>query len=180
MKISGLALEVLLAKLKGVGGMPGFNEVLANVAPIYRLKPYVIDFPEDAYSDSTPTFIFGQFDERNAPDMLGVTGVTLACMYVIRSSNENYEKPNDFSGVIPVGLDFHLGWKFSEMRQNFELMSLATEDAVAELLQPVGSQNWGELVYDGKLSAVRGPMMKDDQSSFRQKLAFRMTFQLDI
>lgn len=179
MKISGWALEAMLAKLKGIGGMPGFNELMVDAASVYRIKPYVLDFPEDAYAESTPTFILGQFNEQTA-DLFGVTGLILACLYVVRSSNENFEKPNDFSGVIPVGLDFHLAWKLSEMRQNFELLSLATEDVVAELLQPLSKQNWGTLVYDGRLSATRGVVQKDDKGSFRQKLAFRMAFQLDI
>jgi hypothetical protein len=179
MKISGWALEALLSKLKGIGGMPGFNEIMAEVAPQYRIKPYTLDFPEDVYADSTPSFIIGQFNEQTA-EMFGVTDLIKVVMFVVRSSNENYEKPNDFSGVIPVGLDFHLAWKLSEMKQNFELLSLATEDVVSELLQPLDKQNWGIVVYDGRLSATRGVVNKDDQGSFRQKLAFRMTFQLDI
>lgn len=179
MKISITVLDALLKKLSGFGGVDGFNELMVAAASEYRIEPYTLEFPEDALADSTPSFIIGQFNEQTA-DLFSVTDFILACMYVVRSSNENFEKPNDFSGVIPVGLDFHLTWRLSEMRQNFELLSLATEDVIAELLQPLSKQNWGPVVYDGRLSATRGTVQKDDKGSFRQKLAFRMTFQLDI
>jgi hypothetical protein len=178
MKISALPLEALLAKLRA-----GFNVNLEAVATSeYGVKPFRIDFPVTLYSPSTPSFIFGQIPPEDITDF-GATNANKVTMFIPQAANQNFEKPRDFSGLVTVGLDFHLEWLSSDMKQNLEAVSLAVEDAFAETVQIATIQNWGVgVVYNGAFSCTRGAIAVPEkgQGSFRQLVAFRLSFQIDV
>lgn len=180
MKISGLPLEALLFKLRASG--TGFNDNLAAVVASYGTKAFTIDWPADPYQKGTKNFIIGKVPPEEV-DSFGITGITKASMFVDRTDNQNFEKPNNFSGSVKVGLDFHLGYLSSDMAQNFETLMMAVEDAVTQVIQPDFNQFWGGGVnYDGKFSAIRGMVNSpaQGQGALRQLLAFRFDFIVDV
>ena len=172
MKISGLPLEALLAKLRY-----GFNGNLQNVATaVYGVKPFTIDFPATAYSPNTKSFIMGQIPPDDIEDF-GASNATKMTMFVVQSSNQN------FSGNVQIGVDFHLSWVSSDLKQNVEVVSLAVEDAFAETIHLRSIQDWGAgVIYNGAFSAIRGSVVVPEkgQGSLRQLLAFRLGFQIDV
>ncbi len=180
MKISALALEPLLAKMA-----LSFNANLAAVwTTPYALpdSPFAIEFPATVYAGNTTTFFFGKL----SPAIIAADGPSsLNCMgmYVEKADNHNFEKPNDFSGIVPVTMDFHLGWLSSDIGQNFETLSLAVEDAVAETIQAYTVQNWGNaVVYNGAFSALRSVIETpaEGPGALRQLLSIKLVFQIDI
>lgn len=178
MKISALPLEALLAKMRS-----GFNANLEAVATSeYGIKPFRIDFPTSLYGPSTKSFFLGQIPPDDITNF-GASNMTKLTMFVVQSNNLNYEKPRDFSGVVQVGMDFHLEWLSSDMKQNIETVSLAVEDAVVETIQVVTVQDWGAgVIYNGAYSCIRGAVAVPEkgQGSLRQLLAFRFGFQIDV
>ncbi len=178
MKISALPLEALLAKMTA-----GFNDALAAVAvPVYGVKPFSVDFPDTIYSENTSTFLFGKISPEDI-DTFGPSGLTKFTMFIDLADNANFEKPRDFSGTVKVGLDCHIGHVTSNMRQNFNALSLAVEDAVAEVIQPYRQQNWGPgVIYNGGFTAIPGTVYVPvkGQGSLRQLLAFRLDFQVNV
>lgn len=180
MKISVLPLEALLFKLGAQA--TGFNDSLKSVQQQYNIKPYAIEWPVDPYHYGTDTFIFGKVP-IDLIDSFGTVGLTKAAMFIDRTDNLNLEKPRDFSGVVNVGIDFHLGFLSSDMKQNFEALGLATEDAMAQVIQPYAQQNWGGgVVYNGSFVAARGAMdvPAKGQGAIRQLLAFRLQFMINV
>lgn len=181
MKISALPLEALLYKLSQSG--TGFNDSLRSVAESeYNVKPFTIQWPGSLYESGTNSFVLGKVDPEDI-DTFGTTGITKVTMFVDKADNQNFEKPRDFSGMVQIGLDFHLGYLSSDMRQNFEAMMLAVEDAVAQVIQPFSQQNWGAgVVYNGAFSAIRGMVYvpKQGQGAVRQLLAIRLAFFVSV
>jgi hypothetical protein len=177
-RISSRPLEALLAKLRA-----NFNNNLATVATAtYGVQPFQIEFPPTAFSKSTKSFFFGQISPDEI-DNIGASNISKMTMFVQSSVNKNYEKPNDFSGDVQVGLDFHLQWLSSDTKQNLESLSLAVEDAFAETIQLLELQDWGSgVIYNGAFSCIRGSIVVPDtgQGGLRQTVAFRLGFQIDI
>ncbi len=179
MKISARPLEALLAKLRNPN--TGFNFQMQAKASAYRLPPLKLDFPPDIYSNNTNDFFLGQINPEQISDQ-GPVGHNRAWLYAYSSDNQNFEKPNNFSGLVRVGLDFNLEWTCSASDQNFEAPSLLLEDVVSEIVQPYNQQNWGsDVVYNGAFSCQR--TMVDQSGSgttreLRQLIMFRLVFQL--
>ena len=179
MKISARPLEALISKMRH--STTGFNANLAAVASTYNVSPFTIDFPASPYVANTKSFLLGKIP----PDEIikyGVVSTNKLSMYVDRVDNQNLEKPRNFSGVVMVRMDFHLFWGSSDMKQNFECMSLAVEDAVSETIQAYTVQNWGSsVVYNGAFSMMRGLIeTPDGKGSLWQLLAFGLQFQIDV
>jgi hypothetical protein len=179
MKISARPLEALLSKLRNTS--TGFNKQMSAKASGYQLKPWSLEFPTDLYSNNTKNFFLGQVNPEQISDQ-GAVGHNRGWMYVISADNQNYEKPNNFSGVVRVGLDFSLEWICSGINQNFETPSLLLEDVVSEVTQPFMDQNWGiDVVYNGAFSCQRTMVDQNESGStlsLRQMVMFRMAFQL--
>jgi hypothetical protein len=174
MQISLNSLTAVFTKLKST-----FNTALANACPNYgsEAHPFTIDFPASVTSKPTVSFLFGKLTLSEIDDA-GITKPTWFVLWTERVQDTNDEKMRDFAGNVIVGLDVYLYWKGGNVQtQNFEALSLATEDAVAECVQPYTMQNWGPgVVYDGTFVCQRGNLLKDDKGGFRQILSFRFGF----
>lgn len=181
MKITALPFEALLSKLRNTS--TGFNRQIANKAALYRLKPWTLDFPADVYGYSTKNFFLGPLNPANLADQ-GPVGHNRAWMYSTSTDNLNFEKPNDFSGLVRVSLDFNLEWTASASSQNFLTPSLLVEDAVSEIIQPSNQQDWGSgVVYNGEFACQRSTVEQTETGSglsLRQIVLFKLTFQLSV
>lgn len=177
MKISGLAVEALFAKIKA-----GFNTNLANVAPGYNIQPFTINFPATAYSPCTTSFILGKLPYTEIIKY-GVTDLNKMSMFSGHSDNQTDEKPRDFSGLVTVGLHVHIAWRTSSTVQNFEAFGLAVHDAVCECTQPWRQgQTWGPgVTYDGRFicdpSVIEAP---EGDGALRQVIPFQYTLRVDV
>lgn len=179
MKISVLPMEALLSKLGSQS--TGFNTRLSGVSGTYGIQPFKIEFPNNPYAAPTKSFLFGQLRKEDILES-GIIKFPLVTMYVADSTNQNEEKPRDFSGVVRIGIDFFLSWLRGNVdKVNFEAMSMAVEDALAQVIQPWDAQNWGAgVIYNGAFSLQRSPLEMAGTESWLQVLGLRLAFQVDV
>lgn len=180
MQISILPMNAIISKLGNAS--TGFNQKLDDVAlATYGVPPFTISFPVDVKANPTTSFFFVQLDPEAILDS-SLAKKDFMSLFIPSSDNQNFEKPRDFSGLVEVGLDVILSFLPEEMQKgNFESKHLAVEDAVTEVLQPTGQQNWGAgVVYNGEFNCQRSVLIEGGSESWYQVMAWRFTFQVDI
>jgi hypothetical protein len=151
----------------------GFNVNLQAVAPDYDIRPFTID-----WSENSKQFFQGFL----TPDDLDDTTASrypMVMLFAINSANQNLQKFTLFSGVVVIGLDFHLSWRAGNALKNFEDLSDAVEDAVYTTLNGTDFQAWGApLAYNGEVQMQKRPLEMAGEH-WRQTISFRLTFQVD-
>lgn len=151
----------------------GFNANLESVASDYGIAPFVID-----WSDKSKQFFQGFL----APDDLDETTASkypMVMLFAINSANQNFQKFALFSGVVVIGLDFHLSWRATNAK-NFEDLSDAVEDAAYATLNGTDFQAWGAptVAFNGEVQMQKRPLEMAGEH-WRQTISFRLTFQVD-
>lgn len=103
----------------------------------------------------------------------------MVMLYSISSANRNLQKFTEFSGLVNIGLDFHLTWKDARVLAAFDDLGDAVEDAVFATLNARAAQTWNApIAYNGDLAASRARLEMAGEF-WRQTIAFRSSFEVD-
>ncbi len=129
------------------------------------------------WSDNSKQFFQGQLH----PDDLDESTPSIypmVMLYSTSSQNQNTQKYTAFSGVVSLGLDFHLSWKSAKVLPAFDDLVDAVEDAVFATLNAASYQNWAmPVIYNGDITSQRRPLDMAGEH-WRQTISFRLVFEV--
>jgi hypothetical protein len=136
-------------------GTAGFNTTLATISESYGIDPYTINFDGTARNKNFFTGYYG-------PKVLDETSnfkYPVACLYTIKSQNNNQEKFRTFSGSLMLGFDVYLSFAKSAALPDTDTIGDATEETMYNVFQTESHFTFfQDVIFDGDLTISRSPL----------------------